>query len=95
MTYDDAMKISRAVNIARRNAFAQEKSKFSGSFDLECQRKSIPPHVLAMVSGLLNGTDLTDQDEEESQECLSVAQIIVNNMKKKKTGVAASRESTA
>ena len=46
------------------------------------QNDSVPSSLLCLVSMLLNGPNITDQDTEVSQACFTIAQLIVYNAKK-------------
>ena len=55
---------------------------FTGEYTSDCQLKSVQPSLMCLVSMLLNGPNIESQDFEESQACLTIAQLIIFNMKK-------------
>lgn len=76
---DEAMCLAAAANIVRRDMF-QQQSVFTGSFDPECQVKSVPQSLLSLVSMVLNGPNIKSSDGEGlSQATLSIAQLMQYN----------------
>ena len=75
---------------------------FNGSFPPGCQQESVPTNLKYLVSMLLNGPNLRDQDSADSgtgswfnslnatdsQTCLTISQTIVFNCKKRGSTVA-------
>ena len=57
------------------------KNDFSGSFDAQCQEKSVPVSLLALVSMVLNGTNITTQPSSASmpQPALTISQLLMFN----------------
>ena len=51
---DEAICLARAANIVRRDMLKMQAS-FAGSFDLDCQVRSMPHSLSAMVVVILNG----------------------------------------
>lgn len=72
----------------RNDVFQTTGFRFTGEFTSECQSKSVPPSLMCLVSMLLNGPNIESQDSEESQACLTIAQLILFNMKKIKKSAA-------
>ena len=73
------------VNVAkyiRNDVFQMPGFSFTGEFTSDCQLKSVPPSLMCLVSMLLNGPNIESQDFEESQPCITIAQLIIFNMKK-------------
>ena len=58
----------------------KQENKFTGSFSNSCQVQSIPKTVLALTSALIDG-EMTSSNQP-SQEALSVARIIVSQMRR-------------
>lgn len=80
----EAIALAKAAKAIRNDVFEKEIFEFNGSFqEAECQSQSIPSSLLCLVSMLINGPSIKNQDIEESQACLSIAQLIIFNMKKK------------
>jgi len=75
---EDASILTRAAAIVRKDIFSHQGFEFSGCFPAECQEYSLPH-----VSMILNGPNLKDQDNRDSQACLTIGQTIVYNIKKK------------
>ncbi len=57
------------------------KNHFSGSFDAQCQEKSVPVSLLALVSMVLYGTNITTQTSSEftPQPALTLSQLLQYN----------------
>ena len=69
--YDDkAICLARAANIVRRVLLKMQAS-FVGSFDLDCQVRSMPHSLSTMVAMILNGPSF------KSQGCDGVAQVSI------------------
>lgn len=83
----ETLDLTRVVKAIRKDMFELEGFQFSGSFPPRCQQTSVPPTLLCLVSMMLNGTNIDDQEEEVSQACLTIAQLILFNSKKKSSNV--------
>ena len=70
------------MKIIREDIFDHTPCKFTGTFDEKCQQDSIPPSLMALVSLIIHGTCLRDQQKIESQMALSIAQLMLFNVKK-------------
>ena len=57
---NDAVHLARAAEIVRRDMLKM-KNEFVGSFNVQCQGKSMPVLLLALVSMVLHGTNTTTQ----------------------------------
>lgn len=77
---DDFHAALRKVVHAIRSDILQQDNKFTGSFDSLSQVESVPKTVLALKSALIDG-EMTSSDQQ-SQEALSVAQIIASQTRK-------------
>ena len=81
---NDALILSKAAKIIRDDIFNfQGLFKFSGSLPSGCQQNSLPTNLKYLVSMLLNGPNIKDQDSVESQSSLTIAQMILFNCKKR------------
>ena len=60
-----------------RKLIAEKKNSFNGTFDINCQLKSIPIQLLTLVNMLIDGRACTTV----SQASLSVAQLIFSSFK--------------
>ena len=63
-----------------RSDIIKQENKFTSSLSNSCQVQSIPKTVLALTSALIDG-EMTSSNQL-SQETLSVAQIIVSQMRR-------------
>lgn len=82
--YDaEAIALANAANNIGNEVFEKIGFNFSKNFDKDCQTQSVPYSLICMVSLLLNGPNIKNQDAEESQACLSIAQLLLFNMKKR------------
>lgn len=79
---DEAMVISRAAKIIRRDLLDMEKMKYSGTFDENCQENSVPQSLRYIVEMMMCGGPSFQEneaqycEEEENQAALSVSQLI-------------------
>ena len=80
---DDALVLSKAAKIVREDTRNSTGFQFSGSFFPDCQQDSVPTNLKYLVSMLLNGSSIKDQDSAESQSSLSISQAILFNCRKK------------
>ena len=80
---EDAIILAKAAKIIRNDVFNHQCLQFTGNFPPSCQENSLPLSLKSLVSLILNGPNLKDQDKCESQACLTVSQVILFNMKKK------------
>ena len=80
----DALILMKAARIVREDIFKSKGFNFNGSFPSDCQQKSLPTTLKSLVTMLLRGADLMDQDSADSQACLSVSQTVLFNCKKSK-----------
>ena len=82
---DDALTLARAAKIVRQDIFSHRGFSFSGTFLQECQETSVPASLKTLVSMILNGVNLKEQQHIESQPCLTISQTILFNSKKRST----------
>ncbi len=88
----DTLILSKAVKIIRNDIFNYQCGfKFSGSLPSRCQQDSLPANLKYLVSMLLNGPNITDQDPVECQSALTIAQMILFNCKKRPSGTTNNR----
>ena len=74
----DVVHLARAAQIVRRHMF--DHYPFTGSFEGNCQEKSVPHLLLALVSMVLEGPSIKDQIHQcSTQAALSIAQILKHN----------------
>ena len=81
--YDkDMQTIAQTAKIIREDMFKHEGYQFDGHFDDTCQLNAIPSTLKTLISMILYGTSLKDQDTKESQATLTAGQILLYNAKK-------------
>lgn len=80
---DNVTTLAKAAAIIRKDMFLHKQFKFSGCFPLDCQADSIPPSLKLIVSMILNGADIQNQEKHESQPCMTICQTIIFNTKKR------------
>ena len=93
---EDMLILMKAARIVRTDIFSSSGFNFNASFPQGCQKESLPTTLKWLVTMLLRGADILDQDSADSQVCLTVAQTIFFNCKKttkKKTSTGKSRHS--
>ena len=88
---DDANNLAKVASIVRKDILEHKGFSFAGSFPLECQEKSIPTSLKSLVSMIINGLNLKDQNHCESQACLTVCQTIIFNIKKRPSESSSSK----
>ena len=80
---EDALILARVASIIRKDIFNHEGILFNGSqFPEKCRDKSLPSSLKTLISFILNGSNLKNQEKKESQACLTIGQAIVLNAKK-------------
>ena len=85
--YSSEMKIfEESVKVVREDIFNHKSEMFSGSFEEGCQSDAVPASLRTLVSMLIHGTSLRDQEAKESQVVHSIAQLIHFNAKKSSRG---------
>ena len=88
-TDNDAVFLARAATIVRRSML-EMKENFNGSFDAQCQEKSVPVSLLALVAMILYGPNITTQYDYDSmpQPALTVSQLLMYNSVHRKTSTS-------
>ncbi|KAG5875930.1 hypothetical protein JTB14_017498 [Gonioctena quinquepunctata] len=85
---EDAAILAKVASIVRKDIMNHQGFKFSGCFPAQCQEDSLPASLKSLVSMMLNGSSLQDQEKRDSQACLTIGQCIVYNSKKKMSHTA-------
>ena len=80
----EAILMARLAKIMKREIFNCKPFQFSGEFPLKCQENSIPTTLTTFISMLLNGPDVQHQDNQESQACLTISQLVCFNIKSRR-----------
>ena len=82
-SYDDeAVHLAKAAKIVRRDMFNMQSS-FSGSFDEDCQTKSIPQSLIALVAMITQGPSIKSYNSAKRQSALTIAQLLQFNSSKR------------
>ena len=94
---EDAEILAGATTIVRKDIFPHKGFDFSGRFPMDCQSKYLPSSLRSLVSIILNGLNIKDQEKSGSQACLIVCQTIIFNTKKRscKTKTGQTRHSAS
>ena len=86
------MNLARAAKIVRRDMFSMQQS-FKGTFEIDCQKKSVPPSVLVLVSMIMEGPSIKKDNKEIKEEDqvikapLTIAQLLsFNSFKRGRAG---------
>ena len=69
---EDAVILARAASIIRKDIFNHEGILFNGSFPKKSQDTSLPSSLKTLISLILNGSNLKNQEKQESQACLTI-----------------------
>ena len=80
---DEALMKTKLVKTVRRDMFDWKSFELKGNFDENCQEKAVPTTLKALVSMLLNGPNVEEQESIVLQACLTIAQMILFNAKTK------------
>ena len=80
---DDMKAIVSTAKIIREDIFNHNGFSFKGNFKKSCQNDSIPASLKTLMSMIINGTGLKDQERQETQASLSAGQILYFNVKKR------------
>ena len=80
---EDVAILDKAATIIRNDIFNHDSFTFTGSFPPKCQENSLPSSLKSLVSLILNGPNLKNQDRRESQACLTTCQLILYIVKKR------------
>ena len=76
----EAVYLARAANTVRRDIF-KIRQRFNRSFDVQCQEKLVPPSLLALVTMIPYGPNITAQCSSSSllQSALTLPQLLIYN----------------
>ena len=80
---EDAVILAKAAVIVRDDIFDHHCINFTGTFLPYCQEDSLPSSLKSLISLILNGPNLKDQNKHETQVCLTTAQVLLYNVKKR------------
>ena len=75
--------LAKAAKAVQNEAFQFQGFHFTGEFPPNCQANSVPHSLIFLVSILLNGSNIENQDSIEFQACFTIAQLIYFNIKRK------------
>ena len=78
----EALLISKVAKIIRQEIFQWKQFHFSGQFPPNCQSHSIPTLLQSLISMLINGPNVKNQNSTESQACLTISQLLLFHAKK-------------
>ena len=85
---EDAAVLAKAAAIIRKDIFSHQSFKFTGHFPPKCQEEKLPSSHKSLISMILNGPNLKDQDKRELQACLTIGLGIFYNTKKNGSSTA-------
>ena len=88
---DDVNNLAKVASIVRKDILEYKGFSFAGCVPLQCQEKSIPTSLKSLVSMIINGLNLKDQNHCESPACLTVCQTIIFNIKKRPSESSSSK----
>lgn len=77
----DALSMVHIAKLIRQEISKTKFCTFSGSFTTDCQDDSVPNSLKVLISMLLYGSNIKDQTATNSQECLTICQLIRFNCK--------------
>ena len=76
---NEAVLLSRTANIVRRDMLKMKVLPFDGSFKEDCQENSVSNSLLMLVTMIMYGTNIKNQENYFSQPALSLSQLITYN----------------
>ena len=76
---DDAAVLAKAAKIVRRDLFSHKGFSFSGTFPVGCQESYVPAGLKSLISMIMNGLNVKEQEHKESQPCLTVCYLMQRN----------------
>ena len=91
---EDAVTLAKAAKIIRKDIVNHEGFQFSGRFPKKCQEQSLPSSLKFHTAMVLNGLNLKDQEQHESQACPTIGQYFIFNIKKKSSDLTAKTRHT-
>ena len=83
--------MTKLIKIMRQEIFDFDSFCFSGTFPPKCQENSVPTVLKNFLSMLLNGPHVRNQDDDESQTCLTISQLVCFNVKLKRSSTESSQ----
>ena len=75
---NDLSILAKAAKVIRNEISSHKGFSFNVSY---CQKDSVPISLRSLISMILNGLDVKDQDKSELQSCLTISQTIIFNTK--------------
>ena len=78
---EDAMILAKADKLVRRVMF-QKQAQFSGTFEEDCQKRSVPQNLVTLVEMILEGPNIDQQTEmkgDRDKPVYSICQLLVYN----------------
>ena len=60
---EDALILVKAATLLKKDILSHQGFKFTGCFPAQCQEDSIPSSLKSLVSMILNGSNLKDQQK--------------------------------
>ena len=78
---DEAVILAKAAKIVRRDMFQLPKTTFTGTFEEDCQQKSVPQSLTSLVGMILGGPNIQTQSSNliETQITLTISQLLLYN----------------
>ncbi len=76
----EAIHLAKTAAIVRKDMFANKYS-FSGSFEPDCQAKSVPTSLISLIKMILYGPNIEEQacSSGKVQAALTISQLLQNN----------------
>jgi hypothetical protein len=74
--------LAKAATIVRQDMFDHKGFQFSGTFEASCQEDSVPCTLKSLISMILHGTRIKDQESKEPQAVLTISQLCHFHVKK-------------
>ena len=64
------MTLAKAAMMVRKDIFSYDGFEFTGTFPPRCQEISLSSSLKSLISLIINGPNLKNQDRHEPQACL-------------------------
>ncbi|XP_046544723.1 uncharacterized protein LOC124254923 [Haliotis rubra] len=90
---DEALTLAKIAKRIRGDMFSEDLFQFSGTFPDDCEQNSVPHSLKSLVSTLLYGPNIQDDDMTNTRACLTISQLILFNSKEKSANLQKPRHS--
>ena len=80
---DEALILSRAAEIIRKQIFQKQYSGFDGTFSENCQRSFLPRTLTVFIDLILQGSNINNNHKHLEQCAMTISQLLIQNIVKR------------